>query len=507
MARLNAGISQESAAATNHDLLSAVESTLNELTDNDISSGLSDFFNVWSEMANSPGDGATRNLVIQQGSALAGQMRSMRSDLLGLRAQVDQQLDANSRAADDMLSTIANLNREIVTSEGGVAQANGLRDQRDQAVQQLAQLMDITSVEQPDGSVNILVGSLPVVLGGDSRGVQLIRRTDGNDSQVGVYMKNPQERIEVEGGRIGALLDKRDTLVNDTIAQLDKVAGQLIFQVNRIHSQGYGTSPLTNVTGTQTVSSADVSRAFNDPANGSFGALPFQVQNGGFNLTVRNAATGESQTVRINVDLDGLDNTGAAGTGDDTSLQDIRDAINAVPNMSATINANGTLSISGANGYDFSFSEDSSGVLAVLGVNTYFTGTSAADIDVRQELVDHPSLLAAGRVVGGEPNDNGTALAITNLQDQALDALGGGTIRSTWSDAVQEIGIRTDAAANRADATTLVRQSLEAQQLSVSGVSVDEESINLITYQRQYEGAARFISVVDELTQTLISIL
>lgn len=507
MARLNAGISQESAAATSHDLLAAVETTLNELSDNDISSGLSAFFNVWSELANTPGNNATRTLVVQQGATLAGQMRAIRSDLLNLRAQVDQQLDANTRQANDLVNTIADLNRQIIDAEGGSAQANGLRDRRDQLVQELSLFMDVTAVEQPDGSVNILAGSLPVVLGGDARGVQLIRETNGDRMEVGVYLREPQERIEVRSGRIGALLEKRDTLVNETLDQLDRVASQLIFQVNRLHSQGYGTTPLTRVTGTQNVAGADVTRAFNDPANETFGELPFQVRTGGFNVTVRNAATGETQTIRVNVDLDGLTTTGATGTADDTSLADIRDALNAIPNLSASINANGTLSIDAANGYDFSFSEDSSGVLAVLGINTYFTGTDAATISVRQELIDQPTLLAAGRVIGGEPNDNGTAMAITMLQDQALDELGGSTIRSAWSDAAQQVGIRTAAAATRADATRLVRESLESQHLAVSGVSIDEESINLITFQRQYEGAARFISVVDELTQTLMSIL
>jgi flagellar hook-associated protein 1 FlgK len=52
-----------------------------------------------------------------------------------------------------------------------------------------------------------------------------------------------------------------------------------------------------------------------------------------------------------------------------------------------------------------------------------------------------------------------------------------------------------------------VRQSLEAQERAIGGVSMDEESINLIQYQQQYSGAARFISVVDELTQLLLSLV
>lgn len=507
MSRLNAGISEENAAGVRHGLLSSVEATLNELTENDLSTGLGQFFNSWSELANAPGDNATRSLVVQQGRSLASQMRALRSDLQNLRIQVDSQLASSVAQADDIITNIAALNQQIVDAEGGSGQASGLRDQRDSLVQELSQYLDITSVEQPSGAVNVLVGSLPVVLGGTARGVELVSRTNGTDVEVGVHLKQPREQLELRAGRIGALLEQRGTLVNDTMDRLDRVAGQLIFEVNRIHSTGYGTTPQTRTTGTQTMAAADVTRALNDPANATMAGLPYAATNGGFSVTVRNAASGSMETIRINVDLDGRDATGAAGTGDDTSLADIRDALSAIPNLTATVNANGTLTIAAAEGFDFSLSEDTSGALAVLGVNSYFTGTSAANIDVRQALVDQPTLLAAGSRVAGEPNDNGTALAITRLQDRALGGLGGSTISGAWSDAVQSIGIRTSAAANRADASRLVRESLSAQHVSVSGVSVDEESINLITFQRQYQGAARFISVVDELTQTLMSIV
>src|SRR5690606_21554068 len=139
--------------------------------------------------------------------------------------------------------------------------------------------------------------------------------------------------------------------------------------------------------------------------------LPFRAVNGGFLVTVTNKATGASETVRIDVDLDGLDSTGAPGYGDDTSLADIAAAINGVANLNATINPDGTLSIDAADGYSLGFSEDTSGVLAVLGINTYFTGTNAQNIDVRQALQDQPNLINTGRLVDGQPSDSGAALA------------------------------------------------------------------------------------------------
>ena len=62
-------------------------------------------------------------------------------------------------------------------------------------------------------------------------------------------------------------------------------------------------------------------------------------------------------------------------------------------------------------------------------------------------------------------------------------------------------------AQSAASAAGVVRESLESQVAAVSGVSIDEESVNLLQFQRQYQASARLISVVDELTQTLIGLL
>jgi flagellar hook-associated protein 1 FlgK len=76
-----------------------------------------------------------------------------------------------------------------------------------------------------------------------------------------------------------------------------------------------------------------------------------------------------------------------------------------------------------------------------------------------------------------------------------------------WSDSVEAVASKASIARTNADAGQVVRQSLEAQRASLSGVSVDEESINLLNYQRQFQGAAQVISTADELLQTLISII
>lgn len=506
-ARLWAGISEQSSANIDLQLLSQIESTLNELSDNDLSSEFSRFFDAWSQLANSPNQQGARSLVINQGRTLAASMRALRSDLTAIRAQIDRQLASSTSAANDLLGRIADINTAIVQAEAGTSVSNTLRDQRDQLVSELSALVDVTTVEQANGVLDVLVGSIPVVLAGQNRGIELRTTTIGNDLSVSVNLRQDGTQLDVRSGTVGALLRQRTDNVDGTVESLDRIASQLIFQVNRVHSAGYPGKPLNTVTGTLPIALADQSIALNDPNNLSLNGLPFAPVNGGFLVTVRNQSTGATETVRINIDLDGIDNAGNPGTGDDTSLADIVAQLNAVGSVSASVGSDGRLRIDADSGFAFEFSEDSSGVLAVLGVNTYFTGTSARDIDVRQALIDSPEFLVVGALNGQDMVDNAAALAILALRDATNAALGGRSISGAWIDTAQQVGSNAAAATNRASATTLVRENLEAQRSAVSGVSLDEESINLLAFQQQYQGAARFINAVNQLTQELLSIV
>lgn len=515
-ARLWNAISDQASSQGTLQQLSTLESLVGGLSDNNVSTQLGRFFDSFSELANTPAQAGARSLAIQRGSAFAQYLQQTSQSLNQMRTQTDRDLATLTERANGLLSDIARLNSQIVTAEAGQPGANNLRDQREQLVTQLSELMDVSAVEQPNGNLDILVGSTPVVLAGNSRGVQFrVRGVDPSTqppgappaSTVAVVTGDNGEALPVSSGRIGALLAQRSGSIDDTLARLDSFTQQLIFQVNRLHSQGEPSKPQTVYTGQLPIRTADNTVAFNDPANQTFAALPFRATSGSFQVTVTDAATGASQTRRITVDLDGLTSSGAAGFADDTSPESLRAALSAVPNLSASFTSDGRLQVSAAQGFTVSFSEDTSGVLATTGLNTFFTGTSAADVAVRQDLIRDPSLLAVARSTGGSPSANGTALGIAGLRDQGLSALGGATLRGFWEQSVAAVAVATSAARTDAEASTTVRQSLDAQRAAVSGVSVDEEAINLVTYQRQYQASARFITVVDELTQTLLGLL
>lgn len=504
LTRLWAGVSDEAATADQYQILSQVESVLNELSGRDLSSEINTFFSTWSEQANL---GQSSAIVVQQGEQLAGYIRQIREDLIDQRAQIDRTLGSSVDAAQGILDEVARLNAEITVAEGGSLSANSLRDQRDQLLRELSTFMDVTAHEQSSGSMDVLVGSTPVVLGSRNLGIKLVREIEGNTSSVSVRVGANESELPVTSGKIGALLSGRQGSIDSTLSQIDAMASELIIQVNSLHATSANPKGLTSASSNALFGVEDRTRSLASPLNTSMGGLPRQASNGGFFVRVTNSVTGETRSVRIDVDLDGINAEGAAGHDDDTSITDIANAIGAIEGLSAGINSEGRLQVSGEPGVTFTFSDDSSGVLGLIGVNAYFDGTGSADIAVRADLIEQPALLGVGRWTDGKFVENGTALAIATLMDKPLAGLGNQTVREHWTNTVQRIAVQASGAETRALAAQVVRESIETQHASISGVNADEEAINLMTYQRQYQGAARFVATVDALTDELLAIL
>lgn len=502
--RLRAGTSESAAADTLSNIYAQVETVLGELGDSDLSSELSSFFRVWSERANQTKSSAS---VVQQGDKLAQFIRRVRSDLSGQRTQVDAQIDGSIARANELLSTIANVNQQIQETEFGGNPANALRDQRDQALEQLSALLNVSVVDRGAQGFDVLVGSTPVVMGSRSRGLEVRRETGAAGLNISIRVADNAQQLDISSGSVGALLASRDDAVDGTISALDDISGQLIFEVNKLHSTGVPLNWLTTTGSTLRLPTLDRTRPLNDPANQTLSELPFRAVNGGFIVNVRDRATQAVTSVRINVDLDGINSAGQPGTADDTTPQQIADAMAAIPGLSATIAPSGQLQVSSLPGYEFTFADDTSGVLGTLGMNAYFTGTDASDIAVRADLASDPSRLAAGRMVNGQLVENGTALALAGLQTTTVQGLSSRSIADAWRDTAQQVGARASAFASASESAAVVKDSLEGQRAAISGVSIDEESISLLDYQRQYQAAARVISVAQEMTNTLLQLI
>jgi flagellar hook-associated protein 1 len=493
--RLRIALGDSSRSQAEQQALGQIESVMNELSDYDLSTLMQQFFNTFSSLQNDPANLGSRDVALTAGSTLAAEIQRQRGEVLGLRDELNKELDSGAQDASELVEKIRDLNVQITevegTSQGG---ANSLRDQRDQYLSQLSELMGIQVREQSNGSLNVYVGNELLIQGGISRGItSTLDNKDGNPRVV-VRFADDNGPVPLTSGKLAGLVTARDRDVLGQIDRLNGLASNLINEVNKVHASGQGLEDggwYSDVLGTYAVL---------DPAatlNSAQAGLSLSPQNGSFLMTVTDS-TGVATTTTVTVDLDGI--------GADDSLNDLAARINAtVANVTATVTADNRLQLTAADGDTLTFADDTANVLAALGINTFFSGKDAQDIEVNPLLVDNPARLAVAK--DSTPGDGSNAAQIAALGSEPVSAIGGQSLLEFYNSIANEVAVNGAAAKASVDARNAIVMTLTSQRESISGVSLDEETVSLLKLERSFQGAARYTSTVDQMIQELLSLM
>jgi flagellar hook-associated protein 1 FlgK len=142
------------------------------------------------------------------------------------------------------------------------------------------------------------------------------------------------------------------------------------------------------------------------------------------------------------------------------------------------------------------------------GVNFFDpAGNDAATISVNADILSNVQLIAAADASEDVPGGSGNAIAISELQNSSQATLGNATFDSYYNSLVGDVGQdATSANFNYEHQTSMVNR-LENQRQEISGVSLDEEMVNLVKFQHAYNAAAKIITTVDEMMQTLLGMI
>lgn len=127
--------------------------------------------------------------------------------------------------------------------------------------------------------------------------------------------------------------------------------------------------------------------------------------------------------------------------------------------------------------------------------------STASTIQISSAVATDLNNIAAGQSTA--PGDGTNAQAIFDMQSQAV--LSGATIQDFYRGMVSTIGVQAQVADRGQNTETVLTQQLNNMRQSTSGVSLDEEMTNMIKYQKGYEAAARMVSVMDGMLDTLIN--
>jgi flagellar hook-associated protein 1 len=158
-----------------------------------------------------------------------------------------------------------------------------------------------------------------------------------------------------------------------------------------------------------------------------------------------------------------------------------------------------TLSNSGASSTNINFfgKSDDSGNWVVM---------DNGQLIVNQDIIDNSSNIAASDTANNDGNGN-IANKIAALSDTKISGLNNQTIIDYYNSILSKVGADKTSNDNTISSSEVILQQLQDQQSSVSGVSMQEEMSNILTYQRGFQAASKIISIADELLQTLIGML
>jgi flagellar hook-associated protein 1 FlgK len=490
--RLRGARSDLASSEAQEQALQQLEGLIAELGDTDLSTSLNNFFASINEVLNQPESIPVRNLAVLKGQTLAQDIARLSGRVRQIRSDVNDRVVSAGDDINRLIEDVRLLNIRIAQTEGGdisTSDAVGLRDQRQATLTKLSRLIDIRVEEQPSGGVAVFTGGDYLVFEGQSRPVTVALSTDRGLSIGEIRLVDTESPLEISSGGVAGLVQARDGALGGFLDELDDFARTLAFEFNKVYSRGQGLNGFISLTS---------EFAIDDPDAALHSAgLAYTPQNGSFQVQVFNRRTGLTQTTNVAVDLNGL--------GTDTSLADLAAALDAIDGVSAEVSSTGQLTIaSNAADQEIAFADDTSGLLAALGINTFFRGTSALALGINQAVVDDPAKFAASSQGIGE--DTEVAVDLAAFLDRPLAVHNGATIADRYTALTGQVTQSSSVAHSVAEGFRVFEETLHGQSLATSGVSIDEEAIKMLSYQRAFQASAKYIATLDELLQILVSL-
>jgi flagellar hook-associated protein 1 FlgK len=471
---------------TQSDLLGQVEALFNDLNTPEagLSGALDTFFQDWHNLAQNPQGLPERSSVLQQGANVAEAFHRLADGLQGLYQARNAELGDAVGEVNQLTTQLAALNVQIREREADPKNhANTLRDQQDLLLKQLAEKINITSFTTDAGQTTVLLGGgRPLVEDGQS--FNLATRVDPDDPQrLLIDLNDTQDNgtdvtAQIRSGHIHGLLVGRDTVLPRVQASLDRLAAQLTTSLNQTHSTGYG-------------------------LDGTTGQDFFVARQVSGQALAANTGGGTLQSVSV-FDPSQL-------TLDDYRLQFTNGG--AQPTFDIVNATTGATVVSGQNytaGATFHFA----GLAVTLADNgappqpgdTFLLRTThdaAKNIAIAPALLEHPRQVAAAQSFN--PGDNTNALALAQLRDTL--AIDGSTFGTFYHSLVTSVGAVSQQASRLAENQQTALTDLENRREALSGVSLDEEQVNLIRFQQAYNAAANFIRIAEELGRTVLDLV
>lgn len=506
----------------------------------DLQQSIDDFFSALHDLSGAPDSLTVRSVVRARGEELTERVREAAASIEEIRANVSAAITSKAAVINGYAQELAALNERVAAMSAAGLAPNDFEDKRQLVLEKLSLLGDVQTVSGPSDTLMVLLGGQVIVQGTQSYAVEV--RNGESPEALPVLAVGPgtSREISARSGVLAALsaiqAGPLTTLRND----LNELAVSLTTSFNAVHATGFG---LDGSTGTNffTIGTppSTETRVYSILGTGYVPSTSTPLDG--------DATTQQPENFEQNPVGQGrfvLNGISIEYDGSVDSLEDIVARINASnANVTATITPQNRLMLTGTRQGDYTIATmaDSGGnLLARLGIlnanQAYPAGLAPRTSAIAGTITMRPADDAARRfgltsaiaadlnriaAAQGEdlsdppdgigdrsrgPGDGANALTLAQLRETRVMARGTGTFTDFVTGFLGELGVQAGTARRTSDGLDAQIAQLEARRDEIQGVSIDEELINMIKYQRGFEAAARIVSVMDQVLQTLLAL-
>ncbi|MGQ9646429.1 MAG: flagellar hook-associated protein FlgK [Thermodesulfobacteriota bacterium] len=214
-------------------VLDFLQAVFNEADGSGLTQSLQEFWSAWGDLSNNPGGLLERTILLTKATTLTERFRFLYNQLIQMKSEMSGNLRQGLQELNTLTEQVTNLNGKIVAAEAGGTRANDLRDQRNTLIEKISELTAIRTLETDDGSIMVTTASGMALVDG-IQSFSLVPQGE----EIHWNGDTADIRDRLSGGKIGGWLDLRDAILPQYMANLDELAGTLIYQVNQLHFNG-----------------------------------------------------------------------------------------------------------------------------------------------------------------------------------------------------------------------------------------------------------------------------
>ena len=517
-----------------------LEQVYNEPADVSVRNLMDRFWDSWQELSLFPEQLAARQSVLTRGTTLIEGIQLRYQELEQIRTMLEDEVKIAVAEVNQLTVEIAALNEEIIKVQAAGDSPNDWLDRRDLLVERLSGYINITIDTSDSDEFNVHTGGYQLVQGAVAHRFATVADRE-NEGFSKVVWAEGGETAQFSDGKLAALVELRDSDVRGQIQGLDNMSVNFVDLVNEIHRDGYG---LNGESGKDFfVEYPFVNNVAGNYDRNGDGELDSSYI---FRITGANALDPQQQ-----IGLAGTMTFSAPGglvTVNYRPTDTVGDIINRINYSSSEVVArldnSGRLTLKGTpaeNAADFDFviryAEDSgqfltgyAGLLQNSGPDGAFAWDQADAVNalrtdgasfavaplahpsgwigINPELNSQPAAIAASNGTAGrpgEPGDGSAALAIASIRNTPVMVGQIYSFDDYFADTIADVALKGEESRIALSTQRAIMKDLRDTRSSISGVNIDEEIAQMIKFQHGYSAAARFITTVDQMLDTIIN--